>query len=115
MPVHISELRVGKRHKYGAVPTVVDGHHFPSIKEALRYGSLRLLERAGEISDLELQPSFTFCYKGETIFTYRADFAYRDRHTGKRVIEDVKGVRTAVYRLKKKIVEAEYGIKILET
>jgi hypothetical protein len=47
------------------------------------------------------------------MFTYIADFTYFEKD-GQQVIEDVKGVRTPVYRLKKKIIEAEYGIAITE-
>ena len=113
-----------RRHKYGAEPTVVDGIRFDSKKEARRYGELRLLEKARKIESLELQPSWPLLvYEHDAVATgacptcigtYRADFVYRDVESGCVVVEDVKGIRTAVYRLKKKLVEATYGITIVE-
>jgi hypothetical protein len=110
------------RQKYGAVPTTVDGVRFHSKAEARRYAELKLLERAGEIRELELQPKFPivaggrWCLKGreKTVCTYIADFRYRRGPKGILVIEDVKGMRTPVYKLKKKLVEAQYGIEIVE-
>ena len=101
------------RSKYKAVKTEVDGITFDSKREAARYMELVLLERAGEISRLELQPSFECIIDGKKICTYKADFRY---FTAKEcVVEDVKGVKTPVYRLKKKLVEALYpGVKIKE-
>jgi len=74
---------------------------------------LRLLERAGEISNLELQPKFPITVNGTKVCTYIADFAY---FTPKeKIVEDVKGVLTPMYRLKKKLTEAVYrGVKITE-
>lgn len=103
--------------KYGAIPTEVDGIRFASRAEARRYGVLRLLEAAGEIADLELQPSFELVVNGVKVATYRADFRYRDVATGETVVEDVKGGRatvTPVYRLKRRLVLALYGIEIKE-
>ena len=96
-------------HKYGAVPTVVDGVRFASKAEAHRYGELKLLEKAGEIKELQLQPRFPLIvpvrfssHQRETIGDYVADFRYREGPTGLLRIEDVKGVKTALYRWKKK-------------
>ena len=117
-------MRVGpsrKRSKYGAVPMVVDGIRFHSKREAARYGELKLLERAGEIRSLELQPAFPLMapVRGVSRLTpighYRADFRYRQGPTGILVIEDVKGMRTQLYRWKKKHFEQQYGISITET
>ena len=115
------------RSKYGAIRTTVDGIVFASKAEARRYAELKLLEKAGRIRDLELQPSFPLEVvsprNGEVIQvgTYRADFRYREieMHEGgfgrwRIVIEDVKGMPTPVYRLKKKLMEARYGIAITE-
>jgi len=101
------------RSKYKAVKTEVDGIVFDSKREAARYMELRLLERAGEIKNLELQPAFKCRIDGKKICTYKADFRY---FTAKEcVVEDVKGVKTPVYRLKKKLVEALFpGVKIQE-
>lgn len=103
-----------RRNKYGAVKTVVDGITFASKKEAKRYGELRLLERAGEIGPITLQPSFDLAVKGVTVCKYVGDFLYRDRRSDKIVIEDVKGVKTPVYRLKKKLAMACHNITITE-
>jgi dsDNA-binding SOS-regulon protein len=64
--------------KYGAVRTEVDGISFASKKEARRYSELKLLERAGEIADLQLQPRFPLTVNGVRVCTYVADFQYRD-------------------------------------
>lgn len=111
---------VAKHSKYNAIKTVVDGVMFDSKREAQRYGELKLLEKAGEISRLHLQPVFVLGVTprdapGKTILVgkYRADFAYTTKN-GDVVVEDVKGVKTAVYCLKKRLVEALYGIMITE-
>ena len=102
-------------HKYHAKPTVVDGIRFASQKEARRYQELRLLEKAGEVVALEIQSAFILSADGlgGKIGEYRADFTYYDRN-GDRVIEDVKGFKTPLYRWKKKHVEAQYGVQIIE-
>ena len=100
--------------KYRAKPTFVDGIRFASKKEAARYGELKLLERVGKVTCLELQPKFEIKINGIKICTYIADFKYC--FPGKEVIiEDVKGVKTPIYRLKKKLVKACHGIEIFET
>jgi hypothetical protein len=101
-----------RRHKYGARRTVVDGVTFPSRREARRYGELKVLERAGRITGLELQPRFRLVVNGRHVGDYLADFRYVEG--GRSVVEDAKGVRTPVYRLKKKLVLALYGIQIRE-
>ena len=110
-----------RAHKYGAVATVVDGVRFASKAEARRYAELKLLEQAGEIRELELQPRFPLFVpvKGratlhQQVGAYVADFRYRQGPRGVLVVEDVKGVKTAVYRLKKRMVETTYGIEIRE-
>lgn len=99
--------------KYGAKKTEVDGFVFDSKAEANRYSELVLAERAGEISNLVVQPMFPLIVNDKKIGKYIADFQYTDRD-GNRVVEDVKGVSTPVYRLKKKLVEAIYDIHIVE-
>lgn len=103
-------------NKYNATKTIIDGIKFDSKKEASRYSSLKLLERAGAISDLELQPKFTlqdsFIYRGHKIraITYKADFRYI--LNGRTIVEDVKGDKTDVYKLKKKIFLRLYGDQV---
>lgn len=99
--------------KYRAIKTTVDNIVFDSKREAKRYGELKLLFRAGRIRNLEIQPEFDFILEGEKIFTYRADFVYFEDQ--KRIIEDCKGFRTPVYRLKKKLIEAQLKVQIRET
>ena len=91
--------------KYHAVPTVIDGTRFASKREATRYQRLLMLQAAGEIRDLELQPRFPLTINGFRVGTYVADFRYCTRD-GRVVVEDVKGVRTPVYRLKSKLLRA---------
>jgi hypothetical protein len=99
--------------KYNNKKTEVDGIVFDSRKEANRYLDLKFLQAAGEIQDLILQPAFDLIVQGgKVIGKYYADFKYREGV--KVIVEDVKGVKTDVYRLKKKIVESVHGIKITE-
>lgn len=101
-----------KRRKYGNVPTTVDGIKFHSKREAKRYGELVFLVSQRKISGLELQPYFQFVVNGVMIGSYRADFGYVEN--GKLVIEDVKGVKTQQYRLRKKLLLALHGIAVKE-
>ena len=114
-----------RRSKYGAVPTYADGIRFASKKEARRYQELKLLEKAGEVHRLECQPVYVLhAYgTGQKIGEYRGDFQYCecDQRNGRcwseeLVVEDVKSgpTKTALYRWKKKHVEAQYGITIRE-
>lgn len=100
-------------NKYRNIKARVDGIEFDSRKEANRYCELKLMERAKIISNLELQPKFQIRINATTVCTYIADFRYMDTD-GKTVVEDVKGVKTAVYRLKKKLVKAVYEVDIVE-
>ena len=100
------------RSKYGNVRTIAGDVVFDSKREADRYSELAILEKLGDITDLELQPNFDCVVAGKKVCRYVADFRYVQN--GQTVIEDANGVRTAVYRLKKKLVEALYGLKIVE-
>lgn len=102
------------RSKYRNRKTVVDGITFDSKREAERYKELRLLERGGLITDLRLQVPFELIPKqpGERAVKYVADFVYTEN--GRMVVEDVKGYRTDVYRLKRRMMQAKYGITIQE-
>lgn len=117
---------------------------FASKKEARRYDELMLMLNAGEIRNLKLQPEYTLqeAYTtpdGERVrrIYYRADFSYQQRAAGdefhnntpvqaiiaeggkisfwKDVVEDVKGRRTDMYKLKKKLMRERLGIEIVET
>lgn len=101
-----------RANKYGAKRTVIDGIQFDSKMEAEYYRQLMLLQRAGVITDLELQPGFTlldsFTKNGKKVqgIVYRADFKYKE--AGKTVVVDVKGVRTKDFNIKKKLFDYRY-------
>lgn len=103
-----------KVSKYKAKKTIVNGIEFDSKKEANRYATLLLLEKSGRIRDLKLQPvyelipSFRKNNKTYRKTSYRADFEYFDTKLNKMVVEDVKGFKTPVYLLKKKLFEYNY-------
>lgn len=107
--------REKRRSKYHAEQEEVDGIIFASKAEATAYQNRLLAVRSGLIADLELQPRYPLVVNGVEIGEYIADFRYRNCTTGAVVVEDVKGVRTPVYLLKRKLVKALYGIDILET
>lgn len=102
--------------KYGNIKTVTsDGIKHDSIREANRWCELLLLQRAGMIQDLQRQVKFELIPKqeGERAVHYIADFVYTEN--GCKVVEDVKGMKTKEYRLKKKMMLYFHGIKIKET
>ncbi len=102
------------RNKYHNKKVEFDGIKFDSKKEMNRYKELKILERAGMIKDLELQPAFilipSFKKNGKTYrkSSYIADFKYFDVEQEKIVVEDTKGYLTEVYKLKKKLFEYKY-------
>lgn len=111
--------------KYHATPTVVDGIRFDSKKEASYYCVLRDMQKRGEISHLELQPSWELLPaqygrvygKRKCLFRqvrYIADFKYFDNTIKEEVVVDVKGFRTPVYKLKKALMYHTYNILIRE-
>ena len=102
-----------RSHKYGAKPVTIDGHRFHSKAEGARYRLLTLRVRAGEVSNLTLQPRFPLDVCGVTIGYYVADFEYCEG--GARIVEDVKGMKTPLYRWKKKHFEVQYGLMKRET
>lgn len=109
--------------KYNSKKTIVDGIVFDSRKEAKRYTELKKLEEMGIIRDLSLQvqfelvPSFTIEIDGKKrkrrSIRYIADFVYYE--DDQKVIEDVKGRKTDIYKLKKKLFEYKYKVTIKET
>lgn len=110
------------RSKYGNKRIVMDGEHFDSLKEAARYQELKLLERAGEIRELKRQVPFVLIPvqkddKGKVIereLKYIADFTYIEKGKLVRTVEDVKGLRTEVYKIKRKLMLYRNGIRIKE-
>jgi len=97
------------KSKYKNVKTEYDGHKFDSKKEAIRYAELKALQLAGEIDGLELQPRFELVPKvrwnNRTLRKreYVADFKYYEVYLSRWVVEDVKGYRTDVYKLKRSL------------
>lgn len=96
--------------KYGARPVDYDGYHFDSQKECTRYQELKLMEMAGEITDIDVHPKFVlqsdFISKGKKIqpITYSPDFTYFDGEN--LVAEEVKGgsaTRTTAFEIKRKM------------
>lgn len=123
-------MRWYNQNKYRNTKTIVDGIEFDSRKEAARYKELKLLEAAGEISNLERQVKFVLIptqrepdfvgvrggiKKGKVIekeCSYLADFVYiRD---GEVIVEDTKGIRTKDYIIKRKLMLYLSGIRIQE-
>lgn len=106
--------------KYHAKKIVVDGEEFDSKKEAARYQELKLMQRAGLISMLTRQPEYelipTQKRNGRVVeraLKYKADFTYMEN--GEPVVEDVKGMKTREYIIKRKLMLWEFGIQIRET
>ena len=104
------------RNKYGAKKVNTPDGVFDSQREHQRWGVLKLLERAGRISDLKRQVSYELIPKQGTMraCSYVADFVYKDAD-GNTVVEDCKGFRTDAYKIKKKLMLYVYGIRIKES
>ena len=120
---------MGKPKKYHnrkctvTIPGSVKQITFDSVKEARRFGELELMKNTGKIRDLRLQVNFTLqegftTAAGERIrpIVYRADFVYQEPSpTGWRtIVEDVKGVRTKEYSMKRKMMLEKFGVDIRE-
>jgi len=105
-----------KPSKYHNRKVVYMGIQFDSRKEADHYRDLLLMERAGLIRNIELQPRYDLIVNGQKLGFYRGDFRYEEVATGELVTEDVKSpaTKTPVYQLKKKLVKALYNIEIQE-
>lgn len=107
--------------KYKNKKVMIDGIKFDSKKEANRYQELKLMQRAGIISDLQRQVKYVLIpsQKGndgkviERPCTYIADFVYIDEN-GKTVVEDTKGYRISDYKIKRKLMLYIHGVKINE-
>jgi len=110
------------RAKFGNKKVPIDGFVFDSKKESERYLLLKMRARLGEIAELELQPVFEiFIQQADArirIGDFTADFRYWEHTPAGDVlrVEDVKSepTKTEAYRLRKKLVEAIYGITVIE-
>ena len=113
--------------KYHSKPIEIDGHKFASLKEGKRYTELKLLERSGAIQGLKLHPVYVLAPsvviqgRKKPELRYVADFEYTktsppDSPWGfLKTVEDVKGILTPVYRIKRHLMKSVHGIDILET
>ncbi len=108
------QLQQKGNSKYGAKKVIINGIKFDSQKEGNHYLELKLLEKQGLIKDLriqvrfELQPSYKKNGKTIRAIYYIADFVYYDTFKGQKIVEDTKGYRTEIYKLKKKLFEYKY-------
>jgi len=104
--------RVAKR-KYRNEPTTLDGITFYSKREAGYYAVLKLREKAGEVSAVELQRPFSLMTgSGQVVGIYKSDFAFWDHVQDKFRVIDVKGVDTPLSKFKRRFVKAQYGIEV---
>lgn len=112
-----TSMRWLKESKYHNRKVTVDGITFDSVKEASRWQELRMLERAGEITGLVRQQKIELIPKTKLYRAcfYVCDFIYFDKRENKTIYEDVKGVRTKEYLLKRKLLYWRHGIEIKET
>jgi len=120
-----NQVKEPKEAKYHNVKNEYQGIQFDSLKETAYYKKLLILQKYGEVVKIELQPEYpyiiTYCLplpsdQGNNLIQkvkYIADFlvTYADGHVE---IADVKGIKTAIYRRKKRIVEKLYSLKITE-
>jgi hypothetical protein len=112
-----------KQNKYKNKKVSVDGKKFDSFLEAKRYSQLRLLEKAGDITDLRTQVKYVLIPSQkrkdgsvERECSYIADFVYMDRMTRETVVEDTKSAatKTREYVIKRKLMLHVHGIEIRE-
>lgn len=104
-----------RRSKYGAKKTTIGNLKFDSKKESYRYQQLEILQKAGKISELELQKVYKLTVNGQLICKYIADFEYLDHAIGQYVTEDAKGgsaTITPAFRIKAKLMKALYDIDV---
>lgn len=110
------QSRKGKGPKYRNRAVTVDGVRFDSTKEYRRWVELVGMQAAGAISGLRRQVRIPVRINGVVVCRYVADAVYQEN--GRRVVEDTKSAFTRklpVYRLKKKLLAALYGIEVRET
>lgn len=114
MRVTAAEFRqqAAKPSKYRNEPVTLDGIRFQSKAEARYYSQLKLREKAGEVYGVELQKPFVITINGVLVCTYRSDFSFYDNREKRMRVVDVKGVSTPVFKLKAKMVKAQYGVDI---
>lgn len=115
-------MKIRRQSKYKNSKTTYNGEVFDSLKELRRYKELLALQGAGKIKDLDRQVKYALIpsqkdTNGKTVeraVNYYADFVYTDTATNKQIVEDVKGIRTAEYIIKRKLMLSVYNIRIIE-
>ena len=101
--------------KYNNVKCTYSGIKFDSIGERNRYRELEMMQnQCGQIIELKTQVKFPIIVNEVKICNYIADFTYHNKN-GDYIVEDFKGVQTSIFKLKKKLMKAVYGIDILLT
>lgn len=108
-----------KKSKFNNVKVEIDGHTFDSIKEGEYYGSLKLKKKSGLIKDFKMQVKYDISINNIHIANYFLDFLV-EKNDGSFEYIDIKGkdlrtkkfIKTGVFALKKRLIEAIYGIKI---
>lgn len=116
----LKDARLPKKPKYGNKKVMCDGIKFDSAKERNYYLKFKIMEEAGIIKNLEIQKKFilqvgyTINDKKRREISYYADFCYISTKDDKLHVIDVKGFKTDVYKLKKKLFEYKYKIEIEE-
>ncbi len=106
-------MKIRSKNKYKAKSQRIDGIYFPSTGEANRYMILKLQEQAGMVKDLKIHPRYPIVINGVKVCSVALDFEYSEG--GKKVYEDFKGYMTPESKLRHKLVEAAYMIKVLIT
>lgn len=113
-----------KRRKYKNTPVIVDGIKFDSKKEAAYYGTLKLLEAAGEVMLIEVHPVFKFEINGVPVripskknpkgrqAKYTADFRFYDQKIREWRVIDTKGCDTGASKLRRAFVKAIWGVDV---
>lgn len=127
MPLHAKDLPPGlakrlgivqaKRQKFNASRTTVGSERFDSGREAQYHGELLYRQKAGEIENIQRQPEYLITHDGIVVASFRPDFRFLVRATRRWEVHEVKGgkaTRTEAYRLRRRLVEAQYGIEIQE-
>ncbi|MGL4576995.1 MAG: DUF1064 domain-containing protein [Burkholderiaceae bacterium] len=109
-------------NKYRNKPVTIGGEKYRSQREADRHRNLTLLQTAGEIAGLTREVPFVLApgvkferdKRAKPALRYVADFVYTTKF-GQTVVEDCKGVRTQVYRIKRHLMKVTHGIEVFET
>jgi len=115
---YISPNQYGKYHVASPDRRTMDGIVFDSRMEMIRYSELKLLLKAGEIRELSLQPKYVllegFTRRGKNYLPihYIGDFLYYDVKKKRKVVEDVKGVETEVFKIKQKLFAYRHNIEL---